>query len=71
MGDITQVEAVDSNFNSKDPSVVTTDDTAVISGRYFIVSVNPNPGLLTDSSVTYTFVLLSAGIADGASKTLD
>ena len=71
VGDITQVEAVDSNFNSKDPSVITTDDTAVISGRYFIVSVNPNPGLLTDTAVTYTFEVLSAGIADGASKTLD
>ena len=72
VGTITQVEAADSNFNSKDPSVITTDDTTVISGRYFIASVDPDEGLLTESAVTYTFeVLSSEGITDGVPNSFD
>ena len=71
VGTITQVEAVDFDFDSKNPKVITTDDTT-ISGRYFIVSVDPDEGLLTESAVTYTFeVLSSEGITDGVPKSFD
>ena len=71
VGTITQVEAVDFDFDSKNPKVITTNDTT-ISGRYFIVSVDPDEGLLTESAVTYTFeVLSSEGITDGVPNSFD
>ena len=74
-GTIKKVEAFDELFGtSTGDSTDDTTTTTTISGRYFLVSVEANSGIKTETDITFTFSTLSTTtgtITDSSNKSID